>query len=169
MANVPILEIWKEIHSHPLYYVSNRGLIKKGDKLVMLRKKYSECNKDGSRRLSGMRVFINIGRKQINKPVHFLVLNTFNPNPNPLIYTSVDHIDRNTENNNLENLRWSNPKMQALNRGNKRKKRIKFSMDLLDIAYHRLKKHESLNTVGEDYGISGADLSKLLIWMHPLY
>ena len=40
----------------------------------------------------------------ISKRVHRLVAITYIPNPNN--YPEVDHIDRNKENNNVDNLRW---------------------------------------------------------------
>lgn len=41
---------------------------------------------------------------KINLSVHRLVAKAFIPNPNDL--PEVDHIDRNTQNNNINNLRW---------------------------------------------------------------
>lgn len=38
--------------------------------------------------------------------VHRLVLQTFEPNPNPEIYTEINHIDENKKNNCLNNLEW---------------------------------------------------------------
>lgn len=47
------------------------------------------------------------------KGVHRLVAESFLPNPNN--YTDVDHIDRNSLNNNLQNLRWCSRKMNMNN------------------------------------------------------
>ncbi len=47
--------------------------------------------------------------------VHRLVAEHYIPNPNQ--YPCVDHIDRNKLNNNIENLRWVNNKMNNDNKG----------------------------------------------------
>ena len=46
--------------------------------------------------------------------VHRLVAESFIANPNN--YLEVDHIDRNKNNNNIENLRWANDFIQSVNR-----------------------------------------------------
>lgn len=49
-------------------------------------------------------VSLFIGGKQINRQVHRLVAQAFIPNPENL--SVVKHIDRNRENNTVENLEW---------------------------------------------------------------
>jgi hypothetical protein len=52
-------------------------------------------------------------RKQWQK--HRLIATLFIDNPDPVNKTIVDHIDRDNQNNRLENLRWVSPRENCLN------------------------------------------------------
>lgn len=52
--------------------------------------------------------------KYKQQTIHRLIAIHYIPNPNN--YYSVDHIDRNKINNNINNLRWADRKTQQLNR-----------------------------------------------------
>lgn len=54
-----------------------------------------------------------LGRKTV--PVHRLVAEAFIPNP--YHKPTVDHIDRNPQNNHVENLRWATYREQSKNQG----------------------------------------------------
>ena len=60
-------------------------------------------------------------KKGINLFVHRIVATVFLINPNPEIYTSVNHIDRNPSNNCLSNLEW----VTSSTNSNKNKKSLK--------------------------------------------
>lgn len=51
-------------------------------------------------------VCLSKDKKHTEISVHRLVLQTFKPNPNPELYTQINHIDENKENNRLDNLEW---------------------------------------------------------------
>ncbi|GAH08158.1 unnamed protein product [marine sediment metagenome] len=63
---------------------------------------------------SGLTLTLNEKRKLIN--IHRLVAKAFIPNPGNK--ELVDHIDRNKQNNNSNNLRWATPKENSNNRDN---------------------------------------------------
>ena len=97
-------EIWKSIPDYPKYSVSNLGRVKRYHVLKPSRSnRYEEVS------------ICQAPRKTVYKMIHILVLSTFKPNPKPGVYDRVDHINRNTTDNRLVNLRWSNKTLNALN------------------------------------------------------
>ena len=65
-----------------------------------------------------------------NYSVHRLVAETFLENPNN--YPTVDHIDRNRNNNNVSNLRWASYSMQLRNTSQNDRCFEKFGMHFYD-------------------------------------
>ncbi len=111
-----MIEIWKDIKNYEgLYQISNFGRVKSLNRKVKHRingfitikeiirkpvfigrkcKKYLAVNlhKDGKRKMY---------------KIHQLVMNTFKPNPNPKIFTEIDHIrNGNVLCNSVNDLEW---------------------------------------------------------------
>lgn len=100
-------EIWKEIEgTNGAYLVSNLGRVKsvnyrgqKGVEKIMI----------GGRDEKGYRVVtIAMFKGKKTQKVHRLVAKAFVPNPNG--FEEVNHIDGDKENNNAENLEWTDRK-----------------------------------------------------------
>lgn len=98
-------EVWKVIPDYPKYQVSNMGRVKRNNLLVI----------DYSRNNYGTVTLYSSPNIKQHKTVHNLVLRTFKPNPRPGFYTIIDHINRNTRDNRLSNLRWSNHILNSYN------------------------------------------------------
>lgn len=117
-------EIWKSvgivkgIDFTGCYEVSNFGHVKS------LRRRIR--NKDGIEREWNERilkphlnpngypfVFLHKDGKKCICLVHRLVLQAFEPNPNPEIYTCINHKDETPTNNRLDNLEWCTPKYNS--------------------------------------------------------
>jgi len=96
-------EVWKPIPEfETTYMISNKGrvaaLSKKGKPTFNILKAVS-----GNRRYLTV-TLTNSDNKLITKAVHRLVAEVFIPNPDKK--SQIDHIDTNTFNNCVENLRW---------------------------------------------------------------
>lgn len=114
-----MIEIWKDIKDYEgLYQVSNFGRVRSVDHYVNYKNikkrliigKILKLNKDNR----GYYV-VTLSKNNIRKnySVHRLVAEAFILNPDNL--PTVDHIDRNRLNNNVENLRWADYKLQQDN------------------------------------------------------
>ena len=120
------LKEWKGIDFSGCFLVSNMGNIKTIDRWIPCSsgkkqhrksihlKKYMD---DGGY----LRVSICKNRVHKNPRVHTLVMYLFNPNPNPEIYTEINHIDENKTNNRLDNLEWVTHK-ENMNHGTARER-----------------------------------------------
>lgn len=114
-------EQWAPIPDFPGYEVSNRGRIRSYWKKIgypskdVLQKEVQRFLKTHIGRDTRERVTLYKNTQRRTFLIHRLVAIVFLPNPYNHIH--IDHIDRNTLNNSVLNLRWASPHQNMLNRG----------------------------------------------------
>lgn len=113
-------EIWKDIHEYDgvdykgKYQISNYGNVRSNDYIVHSTRKqtYLKTGQDIKPFYSCkyLRTKLNIDGKSHSKTIHRLVATYFVTNPNPNIFTEVNHKDENRLNNHADNLEWCSRK-----------------------------------------------------------
>ena len=107
-----IEEVWKVIDTDPDYKISTLGRVmscKWGKE-----KQMTICLDKDKYYIVSLRT----NGKRSTPRIHRLIALAFIPNPDNL--PTVDHIDRNNQNNIISNLRWASYKTQVKNRTKKR-------------------------------------------------
>jgi len=115
------IEKWKYIYSEYDYQVSNKGRIKnnKTNNIISIQKT------DDGYSIVSLNLKIDTNKYKTKKElVSRLVAIAFVHNPFPDKYKIVDHIDRNIDNNDSENLRWVNDKKSCQNRNDRKCKNV---------------------------------------------
>lgn len=132
-------EQWKPIKNYEgLYEVSNYGNIKSVKKNIV--KTFRRDN-------SGYpRTNLSKNGKPTTVYIHRIVAETFIPNPDGK--PTVDHIDRNVDNNHVDNLRWADLYDQRANQQDGRMRAIK----LLDKRTGKIMEFKSMAQASRYYG-----------------
>ena len=127
-------EEWKDVGTVKgidftgLCQVSTFGNVKFLDRCVEYKNGYKRFYKEELKkpRLKNGYQFVRLSKegKHTEISVHRLVLQTFKPNQNPELYTQINHIDENKENNRLDNLEWCTAE-ENNNHGTRKERAIK--------------------------------------------
>lgn len=152
-------EIWKDITGYEGHYqVSNLGSVRSMNKIAKGKNNSSKFFKGRILQPSLSEGYLSVGLckngKQSTIRVHRLVAKTFIPNPENK--RTVNHIDENKLNNNVENLEWATDK-ENCNHGSRT---IKSSVNRykpvkqLSLSGNLIKVHRGIKLASEDTGIS---------------
>lgn len=108
-------EIWKDIEGYEgLYQVSNYGNVKSMERTIYKRKCKTIMKTPSLSGKGYLKTSLCKNGKIKYAFIHRLVAQAFIPNPENK--PTVDHIDRNKLNNNVNNLRWATYTEQIRNR-----------------------------------------------------
>lgn len=156
--------MWKRIeNSH--FFINENGEVRVEDRLILSHKgntSYKRLQKGklikGGCTVKGYEfVTLEDGKHCFR---HQLVMQAFKPNPNPLLYTEINHKDENPHNNNLNNLEWCTHKYNCnygrRKHGNKDKSKKVIQFDLKGNVikiYDSLSQAEKENNVPKGGGI----------------
>lgn len=106
-------EIWKKVVDNSNYLVSNKGRVYSKEVIIdtnkTLKKQkhkrtYKGCILNFGISMGYFKVNLKYNNKYYNKKVHWLVAETFIPNPDNK--PCINHKDGNKLNNNVDNLEW---------------------------------------------------------------
>ncbi len=106
------MEIWKTLTDFPSYEISTFGSIRRilgRDKKPII----PRILKQSTDSWGYKQICLSENGRQSTKKIHSLIMLTFSKKPSE--FHTIDHIDRNKSNNNLDNLRWATMTEQRVN------------------------------------------------------
>jgi hypothetical protein len=151
-------EIWIDVNSQFIgyknYECSNLGRIRNKNTQYILN---GHLNEDGYLRVE----FQHTPRGAYF--IHVIILKSFIPNPDPAVYTEVDHINGNILDNRLINLRWSNRLQQAQNRRKRCDKQTSeyIGVDVTISGSGTMRKQELINALTHKMKLSNFEVPHL--------
>lgn len=146
-----MIEEWKTIEGYEDYQVSNLGRVKS------LKYKAEKILTPRQNKIKGGYLYVILCKDGETKSfqIHRLVARAFMPNPEDFIL-EINHIDRNPENNSLDNLEWCT-----------RQKNVEHSSNKVVYQYgtsgNYIQSFESAKAAGEATNIDPSAISKVCL------
>lgn len=146
-----IMEIWQRIENFNTYEISNKGRVRKGDKLM---KPYN--------RKGYLHVKLSANGRAKEYKIHRLVAINFIDNKEDLPF--VNHKDENKQNNNVDNLEWCDSQYNNTygTRSERQADSMKTGVVMLDKDNNFIKEFRSINEASEDIGTLASNISNVL-------
>lgn len=146
-----MIEEWRTIEGYEDYQVSNLGRVKSS------KYKTEKILTPNKNKIKGGYLYVTLckgGRKQ-SFQIHRLVAKAFMPNSYDFIL-EINHIDRNPENNSIDNLEWCNRQKNVEHSQNK-------TVNQYDISGNYIQSFESTKLAGETTGVDPSAISKVCL------
>lgn len=146
-----MIEEWKTIEGYEDYQVSNLGRVKS------LKYKTEKILTPRQNKIKGGYLYVILCRDGETKAfqIHRLVAMAFMPNPEDFIL-EINHIDRNPENNSLDNLEWCTRQKNVEHSSNK-------VVHQYDTSGNYIQSFESAKIAGETTSIDPSAISKVCL------